>query len=199
LINTNNVPPVSLAQQSLYVHSASPVTKHHAQFLSAVNHDPAYSAFHNCSLSQYPAHPRAHDFSSHRIHVSASVNGASVSDITIDAAADVPCVSATFIRRHVTLDANHVRPVPSEAINLRSVDGPVLEVVGYIRFDLTLGRTTLPIEALVLPHLGPDKVLLENSIMGAFGAVLDCSAKTLTFRTDHVSIPAIHRRASAPD
>ena len=132
-------------------------------------------------------------------HLSLSVNGASVSDITIDTAADVPCVSATFIRRHVTLDANHVRPVPSEAINLHSADGPVLEVVGYIRFDLTLGRTTLPIEPLVLPRLGPGKVILENSIMGAFGAVLDWSVKTLTFRTDHVSVPAIHRRASAPD
>ena len=128
LINTNNVPPVSLAQQSLYVHSASPVTKHHAQFLSAVNHDSAYSAFHNCSLSQHPAHPRALDFSSHLIHVDASVNGAFVSDISIDTAADVPCVSATFIRGHPTLNWDDVRPVPPEAINLRSADGSVLEV-----------------------------------------------------------------------
>ena len=150
-------------------------------------------------MSQYPAHPRALDFSSHRIHVSASVNGASVSDITIDTAADVPCVSATFIRRHPTLNWDDVRPVPPEAINLRSADGSVLEVLGCIRFDLTLGRTTLPIEALVLPHLGPDKVSSENSIMGAFGAVLDWSAETLTFCTDHVSMPAIHRRESALD
>lgn len=35
--------------------------------------------------------------------------------------------------------------------------------------------------------------------MGAFGAVPDSSTETPTFRIAHVSISAIHRRASVPD
>lgn len=41
-------------------------------------------------------------------------------------------------------------------------DGLILKRLEYARFDLTLESITLPIEALVLPHLGPDKLLLEN-------------------------------------
>lgn len=101
-------------------------------------------------------HTLEHDFSSYHIHASASVNGASIADIIIDTAADVPCVSAVFtrVRRHPTLDWDHGRPVPPEAINLCRADGSVLDVLGYIRLDLPLECTTLPIEALVFPHLG---------------------------------------------
>ena len=35
----------------------------------------------------------------------------------------------------------------------------------------------LPVEALVLPNLGPDKMLLDNSIMGAFGATSNWHTK----------------------
>lgn len=55
-------------------------------------------------------------FLSHRIHVSVTVvNGASVADCFYGSgtAADVPCVSATVIRRHPTLAWDHVRPVTS--------------------------------------------------------------------------------------
>ena len=61
----------------------------------------------------------------------------------------------------------YVRQVPAGAIQLNSADGSALEILGYIRFNLTLGEITLPVEALVLPNLGPDKMLLDNSIMNA--------------------------------
>lgn len=82
--------------------------------------------------------------------------------------------------------------------SLRSADGPPLKLKGYARFDLTLGDITLPVEALVLPSLGPDKMLLDNSIMGAFGAVLDWQAELLTFKTSQVKIPAQHRKTRLP-
>ena len=61
-----------------------------------------------------------------------------------------------------------------------------MNVQGYIQFNLTLGDTTLPVEAFVIPHLGPDKLLLDNSIMQAFRAVLDWEAEKITFKGSEV-------------
>lgn len=56
--------------------------------------------------------------------------------------------------------------VPPGAINIRSADGSPLQFIACTNFKLTLGDTTLPVEASVLPNLGPDTILLDNSIMG---------------------------------
>ena len=41
-----------------------------------------------------------------------------------------------------------------------------LEIPGYISFTLKLGNKSLPpVEAFVLPHLGPDAMLIDKSIM----------------------------------
>lgn len=53
------------------------------------------------------------------------------------------------------------------------------EILGCIRFESTLGDITLPVEALILPNLGPDKMLLDNSIMNACGTVLDGATSSL--------------------
>ena len=63
--------------------------------------------------------------------------------------------------------------VPPGAINLSGADGSPLKILGYARFQLILEDITLPVEALVLPSLGPDILLLDNTIMGVFGRVLD--------------------------
>jgi len=120
-----------------------------------------------------------------------------VSDLTIDTAADVPCISASFIKSHPTLQHLPLKPVPPGAIQLNSADGSALEILGYIRFNLTLGDITLPVKALVLPNLGPDKMLLDNSIMNAFGAVLDWCGERLSFKNSTRKIPAKHRRTSS--
>ena len=65
-----------------------------------------------------------------------------------------------------------VRP-PAVAINLSSADGPPLKIVGYISFHLALGDITLPVDVLVLRVTGPNKMLFDDSIMGAFRAVLN--------------------------
>ena len=83
--------------------------------------------------------------------------------------------------------------VPPNAINFRSADGSQLEILRYIRFMLTLGDITLPVEALVLPNLGPDKMLLDNSIMGAFGASLNWHTEELSFANYYIKVKATHR------
>ena len=69
-----------------------------------------------------------------------------------------------------------------------------LKFFGYIRFALKLGNKYLPVEALVLPHLGLDAVLVDNSIMKAFGAKLDWAAERLSFKDSDITIPATHMR-----
>ena len=60
-----------------------------------------------------------------------------------------------------------------------------------VRFTLKWGNKSLPVEALVLPHLGPDVMLIDNSIMKSFGAKLD---RTTAFQDSTDTIPAIHVR-----
>ena len=77
---------------------------------------------------------------------------------------------------------------------LRSADGTPLKILGYIRFALKLGNKYLPVEALVLPHLGPDAMLIDSSIMKAFGAKLDWAAERLSFKDSDITIPETYMR-----
>ena len=148
-------------------------------------------------MSKYLQHPNALNSSSKRVRIRARVSHHPVSDLTIDTAADVPCISASFIKSHPILQHLPLKPVPAGAIQLNSADGSALEILGYIRFNLTLGDITLPVEALVLPNLGPDKMLLDNSIMNAFGAVLDWCGEQLSFKNSTRKIPAKHKRTNS--
>ena len=84
--------------------------------------------------------------------------------------------------------------IPPGATSLRSADGTPFKNLGYIRFALKLGIKYLPVEALVLPHLGPDVMLIDNSIMKAFGAKLDWAAERLSFKNSNITTPATHMR-----
>ena len=112
--------------------------------------------------------------------------------LTIDSATDIPCISKTFIDKHEKLRQKCIFPIPPGAISLRGVDGSPLQILGYIRFTLKLGNKSLPVEALVLPHLGPDIMLLDNSIMKSFGAKLDWLTECLSFQDSLETIPARH-------
>ena len=70
-----------------------------------------------------------------------------------------------------------VLPIPPGAISSRSADGSPLKSLGFIRFALKVGNKSLPVEALVLPHPGPDVMLIDNSITKAFDAKLDWAAE----------------------
>ena len=116
--------------------------------------------------------------------------------LTIDSATDIPCISKTFIDKHEKLRQKCIFPIPPGAISLRSADGSPLQILGYVRFTLKLGNKSLPVEALVLPHLGPDVMLLDNSIMKSFGAKLDWARECLSFQNSTQTIPARHVRSS---
>lgn len=82
-----------------------------------------FAAFHASALSKYPKFPSALKSTSKRVHIPARVNNHPVSEITIDTAADVPCISATFLKTHPTLKNAKFLPVPPGAIRLNSADG----------------------------------------------------------------------------
>ena len=81
-----------------------------------------------------------------------------------------------------TLKDTEKMVVPSGAINFSNADSSSSKYLAYVRFQLKLGDITLPVQALVLLSLGLHIMLLDNTIMGAFGAVLDWSTEQLTFK-----------------
>ena len=130
-----------------------------------------------------------------RVRIPSTLGGDNVEQqLTIDSATDIPCIAQTFIRNHAKLRHNRVFPIPPGAISLRSPDGTPLKILRYIRFALKLGNKYLPVEALVLFHLGPDAMLIDNSIMKAFEAKLDWAAERLSFKDSNITIPATHMR-----
>ena len=88
--------------------------------------------------------------------------------LIIDSVTDIPCIAKTFIDNHEKLRNKRIVPISSGVISLHSANGTPLEALGYIRFTLKLGNKYLPEEALVLPHIGPDAILIDNSIMNSF-------------------------------
>ena len=117
--------------------------------------------------------------------------------LTIDSATDIPCISKTFIDNHEKLRQKRIFPVPPGAISLRSPDDSPLKILGCVRFTLKLGNKSLPVEVLVvLPHLGPDVMLIDNSIMKSFGAKLDWTTERLSFQDSKHTIHAMHVRRS---
>ena len=110
-------------------------------------------------------------FPSTRVRIIGVLEGDNIEhQLRIDSATDVPCIAKIFIDDHEKLRHHRISPIPPNAISLHSADGTPLEILGCIRFTLKLGSKFLPVEALVLPHLGPDAMLINNSITKAFAA-----------------------------
>ena len=59
-------------------------------------------------------------------------------------------------------ESEEIRQVPAGAIKFSNADGPPLKILGYIRFHLALGDVTLPVDVLVLPPSGPNKMSLDD-------------------------------------
>ena len=134
-------------------------------------------------------------FPSTRVRISGVLKGDNKEhQLTIDSAKDIPCIAKTFIDDHEKLLHKRIFPLPPGAISLHSADGTPLEILEYIRFTLKLDNKSLPVDALVLPHSGPDAMLIDNSIMKAFRAKLDWAAKRLFFQDSNATIPAAHIR-----
>ena len=187
----------SMVPQALYVSAASrklnEKVKHQALLSCNANRETHFDAFHASALSGYPRYPTALNSTSKHVRVNARVNDYPAHNVTIDTATNVPCMSFHFVQTHPTMKDTQIFAVPPGAIKLSSADGSPLKILGYVRFQLSLGDITLPVEALVLPSLGPDIMLLDT-IMGAFGGVLDWSTEQLSFKTSQVTIKVSHRR-----
>ena len=82
--------------------------------------------------------------------------------LTVDTATDVSVVSHAWLMSHPTFRSVTIQPVPPTAVALRAANGSPLNVLGFVVFSLTLGTITHDVEALVVPSLGPDSILLDN-------------------------------------
>ena len=127
------------------------------------------------------------------VQISGSVEDYPVPAITVDTATDVSVVSHPWLMSHQTLRSVTTQPVPPTAVALRVANGASLNVLGFIVFSLALGTITHDVQALVVPSLGPDSILLDNSVMSIFGAVFDWENQVLSFPPTGNSIPAVHR------
>ena len=78
-------------------------------------------------------------------------------------------------------------------MSLSAANGSPLEIMGFSNLSVALGDITPRIDALVIPSLGPDQILLDNDIISRFGAVRDWKNQRLHFSSSTVSIPATHR------
>ena len=161
--------------------------QHQASSPCDAHNETHFDAFHASALSGYPRYATALNSTSKRVRVNARVNNHPAHDVTIDTASDVSCISVKFVQTHPTLNDTEILAPPG-AINLSSADGS-LQILGYV---------TLPVEALALSPLGPDIMLLDNTIMGAFGAVLDWSTEQLAFKNSQVKLKASRRKVTAP-
>ena len=132
-------------------------------------------------------------FSSRRVRLSGSVDDIPVNNITVDTAIDVPVVSLAWLWSHPTLRAVPVKPVPPAAVALRAANAEPIKVVGFVDFPFTLSEITRTVTALVALSLGPDLMLLDNSVMSDFGAILDWENETLSFSSTGATTPAVHR------
>ena len=56
-------------------------------------------------------------------------------------------------------------PVPLGDIFLRSANGSFQTIFGYFRFVLIFGDKALPVKSLLIPHLGPGVMLINNNLI----------------------------------
>ena len=127
------------------------------------------------------SHPFSLFFSPRRVQTSGSVENYPVPAITVDTDTNVSVVSHVWLMSHPTLRYVTIQPVPPTAVALRAANGSPSNVLGSVVFSLTLGTITHDVESLVVPSLGPYSILLDNSFISTFGAVLDWETKFCLF------------------
>ena len=130
------------------------------------------------------------------MQISGSVKDYPVPAIPADTATDVSVVSHAWLKSHPTLHSVIIQPVPPTTVALRAANGSPLNVLGFVVFSLTLGTITHDVEALLVSSLGPDSILLDNSVTYIVGAVLDWENQVVSFPSTGDSIPAVHRTSN---
>ena len=135
---------------------------------------PRSNTFHASAMSGYPRYPTALNSTSKRVRVNARVSNHPTDIVTIGTATDV-CQHRTDTSHNENTEKI---VVPPGVIN-SSADGSSLQSLPYVRFHLSLGDISLPVEALVLPALAPNSILLDITIMNAVRGVPDCRSEHL--------------------
>ena len=200
-IRQHHLSKVTQAPQYSYVAVARHL-KHRSQYLDPRRCETKYNAFLCSSLMYYQSvvldvSSCATRFPSTRVRIPATLGRDNEEyQVIIDSATDIPCIAQKLICNHAKLRYSRVLPIPPGALLLRSADGSPLKMLGCIRFANNLGNKSLPVEDLVLPHLGPDAMLIDNSITKAFVAKLDWAVERLSFEDSGITIPATHTRQS---
>ena len=85
---------------------------------------------------------------------------------------DVSCVALSFFLTHSTLIKWRLKTVPPARMLLRAANGSQLQVLRFVTLRSTLGNVSRSVDALIIPSLGPDQILLDNATMANFGAIL---------------------------
>lgn len=75
------------------------------------------------------------------------------------------------------------------AVSLCAANGSALSVLGLVRFPVKLGDVTCDIDALVVPSLDLDVLLLDNDRTSDSGAVLNWLSRTLSLADGVIAIP----------
>ena len=137
---------IALAPQCSYIAVARHL-KHRSQYLDSC--ESKYNAFFSSyvlSIGCFNVSSCTTRFPSSRVRIPDTLGGDNVEyQLTIDSATDIPCIAQTFICNHAKLRHNCVFPIPPGAISLRRADETPLEILGYIRFALELGKDRLAI------------------------------------------------------
>ena len=116
-----------------------------------------HGEWYACPLSRRARLPLTLAFSSHRVHICGRIGGFEVPHATVDTARDVPCLAFSFVKRHPVLKNEPIHPIPPAVVTLKA-NGSLIEILGFIRFDLQLGDVARPVEALVISSLRPDMI-----------------------------------------
>ena len=114
-----------------------------------------HGEWYACPLSRRARLPLTLAFSSHRVHICGRIGGFEVPHATVDTARDVPCLAFSFVKHHPVLKNELIHPTPPAVVTLKA-NGSLIEILGFIRFDLQLGDVARPVEALVISSLRPD-------------------------------------------
>ena len=146
--NTQVCSPLLVSSESVSMDVDGCCPGHEKSIMHSNEHEEWYA----CSLSRRARSPLTLAFLSHRVHTCGRIGGFEVPRVTFDTASDVPCVAFSLVKRHPVLKNEPMHPIPPAVVTLKAANGS-LEIVGFIRFDLQLGDTTRPVEALSLIHI----------------------------------------------
>ena len=90
----------------------------------------------------------------------------------MDTASDVSCAALTFLKPHPAHRKCRLKAFPPLRLSLRAANESPLQVSEFVTLRTILGDVSRSVDAIVIPSLGLDQLLLDNATMVNFGAIL---------------------------